>query len=245
MATRCEYLTARCPYGCEVWLHPRAVGPHADRCPGHPWTDVRLPVTQVILPDTDVEQVRQICPPDTLHRPTFSSDRLLRARPGMYLPNALLSGIVIESPLDGVTGRRWWTVARSAHQQGHSSHTALRDRDEFLHLEQQLGLTGHLVQCDICGDDITPRHLANHRRTNSVCRFLADTAEVHTFWNLGYRDPYSIRNDGVPITWTELNGRVAWRNRLHVVRFRLWTAVLLRADDHTSRSNSQPISAPR
>lgn len=32
MATRCEYLTARCPYGCEVWLHPKAVAPHADRC---------------------------------------------------------------------------------------------------------------------------------------------------------------------------------------------------------------------
>lgn len=34
--TKCEYLTARCPTGCEVWLHPKAVTPHEARCPGHP-----------------------------------------------------------------------------------------------------------------------------------------------------------------------------------------------------------------
>ena len=39
MRSRCEYLTARCTYGCEVWLHPRAVAPHRDRCAGHRWTD--------------------------------------------------------------------------------------------------------------------------------------------------------------------------------------------------------------
>lgn len=231
MATRCEYLTARCPYGCEVWLHPRAVRPHADRCPGHPWTDDRLPVTQVILSDTDVEQARRICPPEILHPPTFTTDRVLKPRAGMRLHGGLLRGIVVESPLEGVTGRRWWTVARAAHEQGQSTRTALADADKFLHLERQVGLAGHFVQCDICSDDITPRRLAGHRRTNSVCRFLADTAEVHAFWILGYRDPYSIRGYGVPTTWTELNGRVAWRNRLHVVRFRLWTAVLLRVED--------------
>lgn len=65
----------------------------------------------------------------------------------------------------------------------------------------------------------------SHHKTNSVCRFLADNAEVRTFWRLGDRDPYLVQSDGVPITWTELNSRVDWRNRLHIVRFRLWTAV--------------------
>lgn len=148
MATRCEYLTARCPFGCEVWLHPRAVGPHADRCPGHPWTDDRLPVTQVTLADDDAERARRICPPDTLHRPTFSGDRLLKPRPGMYLRVGLVSGIVVESPLERVTGRRWWTVVRTADERSQSTDAA-SDPDEFLHLEQQLGLAGHFVRCDI------------------------------------------------------------------------------------------------
>lgn len=234
MATRCEYLTARCPFGCEVWLHPRAVGPHADRCRGHPWTDDRLPVRQVILADDDVERAGRLCPPGTVHRPTFSGDRLLKPKVGMYLRANLVSGIVVESPLESVTGRRWWTVVRAAEERGLSTDAA-RDPVAFVHLEQQLGLAGHFVRCDICGDDVTERRLANHRRANSVCRFLADSAEVRTFWNLGYRDPYCVREQGVPITWTDLNGRAAWRNRLHVVRFRLWTAVLLRVDSDTSR----------
>ncbi len=228
MGTRCEYLTARCPFGCEVWLHPRAVTPHADRCPGHPWTDKRVPVTQVILADADAARARDICPPEVLHEPRFSDDRLMKPRPKMYLHAALVGGIVVESPLKGVTGRRWWTVVRAASEQGGTD--AARDADEFLRLERRLGLADHFVCCDICGNDTTPRGQAIHRRTNSVCRFLADTAEVHTFWDLGYRDPYSVRDQGVPITWTELNSRVAWRNRLHVVRFRLWTSVLIRAD---------------
>ncbi|MCC7077180.1 MAG: hypothetical protein IT198_08650, partial [Acidimicrobiia bacterium] len=95
------------------------------------------------------------------------------------------------------------------------------------HLEQQLGLVDRFASCTICGDDITPNRMKNHHKTNSVCRFLADTAEVRTLWNLGYRDPYLVRGDGVPITWTELTSRVAWRTRLHIVRFRLWTAVLI------------------
>ena len=65
---------------------------------------------------------------------------------------------------------------------------------------------------------------------SSLCRFLSDTAEVRTFWDLGYRDPFSLRADGVPTTWTELNSRTHWRNQVHIVRFRLWTAVLISMD---------------
>ena len=199
MRSRCGYLTARCPYGCEVWLHPRAVGPHGDRCPGHRWTDNRMPVTQVALSDQQADLARLICPPTQLLRPSFSGDRLLNPRPGMRLHDSLVAGVVVQSPFPDITGRRWWTVLRSAHEQGWATDPAL-DPDGFHHLEKQLGLVDHFASCAICGDDITPNRMKAHHKVNSVCRFLSDTAEVRTFWKLGYRDPYVLQNDGVPIT---------------------------------------------
>lgn len=230
MRSRCEYLTARCPYGCEVWLHPRAVAPHHGRCPGHRWTDRRLPVTQTVLSDEQADLARRICPPEQLRPPEFSGDRLLSPRPGMRLHAGLVAGVVVESPVPAVTGRRWWTVVRTAHQQGLSPESA-REPEGFHHLEQRLGLVDRFASCAVCGDDITPNRMKNHQKTNSVCRFLADTAEVRSFWDLGYRDPYLVRAEGIPITWTELNSRVAWRSRVHIVRFRLWTAVLIAGAD--------------
>jgi len=199
MRSRCGYLTARCPYGCEVWLHPRAVGPHGDRCPGHRWTDNRMPVTQVALSDQQADLARLICPPTQLLRPSFSGDRLLNPRPGMRLHDSLVAGVVVQSPFPDITGRRWWTVLRAAHEQGWATDPAL-DPDGFHHLEKQLGLVDHFASCAICGDDITPNRMKAHHKVNSVCRFLSDTAEVRTFWKLGYRDPYVLQNDGVPIT---------------------------------------------
>ena len=199
MRSRCGYLTARCPYGCEVWLHPRAVGPHGDRCPGHRWTDNRMPVTQVALSDQQADLARLICPPTQLLRPSFSGDRLLNPRPGMRLHDSLVAGVGVQSPFPDITGRRWWTVLRAAHEQGWATDPAL-DPDGFHHLEKQLGLVDHFASCAICGDDITPNRMKAHHKVNSVCRFLSDTAEVRTFWKLGYRDPYVLQNDGVPIT---------------------------------------------
>ena len=125
MRSRCGYLTARCPYGCKVWLHPRAVGPHGDRCPGHRWTDNRMPVTQVALSDQQADLARLICPPTQLLRPSFSGDRLLNPRPGMRLHDSLVAGVVVQSPFPDVTGRRWWTVLRAAHEQGWDTDPAL------------------------------------------------------------------------------------------------------------------------
>lgn len=155
-------------------------------------------------------------------------DRACTPRPGMRLHDSLVAGVVVQSPFPDVTGRRWWTVLRAAHEQGWDTDPAL-DHDCFHHLEKQLGLVDHFTSCATCGDDITPNRMKAHHRTNSVCRFLSDTAEVNTFWNLGYSDPYVLQDDGVPITWTELNSRVAWRTRLHIIRFRLWTAVMISA----------------
>ena len=225
--TKCEYLTARCPYGCEVWLHPRAVLPHAHRCRGVPWTESRRPVAEVLLANEDADDARRLLPSSVLAKPNISGDRLLHPRPGMYLHESAVQGIVVRSPLVQVTGRRWWTVARTAIGDGHSIELAFCI-ERFVALERSLGLEGHFVPCEVCGDDMTARGLRGHQRTNSVCRFLSDVAEVRTFWDLGYRDPFSLRDDGVPITWTELSSRAPWRNRVHIVRFRLWTAVLYR-----------------
>lgn len=226
--TKCEYLTARCTTGCEVWLHPKAVGPHAPRCPGRPWTDKRRPATEFLLADDAAEQARQLCPPECLRAPEFSSDRLLYPRPGMYLCVGVTAGVVVRSPLDMVTGRRWWAVLRTAAEQGTPLDPGV-GLDDFLCIEQRLGLADHFVRCEVCGDDLSRHGLKGHQRSNSVCRFLADVAEVHKFWDQGYRDPYQLQGEGVPITWTELNQRARWRNRLHIVRFRLWTAVLIAA----------------
>lgn len=126
---------------------------------------------------------------------------------------------------------------RTGHEEGWSTDLALQPAS-FHHLEQQLGLVDRFASCTICGDDITPSRMKNHQKTNSVCRFLADTVGVRTFWKLGYRDPYLLQGNGIPITWTEMQSRVtwtemqsrvAWRARLHIVRFRLWTAVMISA----------------
>lgn len=227
--TRCEYLTARCTHGCEVWLHPKAVAPHAGRCTGERWTDRRRPVTQVFLNNEEAHEAIQICPPELLDHPKFSEDRILKPRPGMYVHDHMNRGLVLRSPLPNVTGRRWRTVVHGATQAGRPIDAAF-EPDTFHRLEEELDLVDYLVGCDVCGDDVKPRGLKTHRRSNSVCRFLADTAEVRTFWGLGYRDPYILQADGVPTTWTELNSRVRWRNCLHIVRFRLWTAVLVRPE---------------
>lgn len=226
MATHCTYLTARCPHGCEVWLHPKAVVPHGHRCEGVPWTDHRRPITEVLLAEDAAELARSFLPPEVLHRPEFSDDRLLRPKPGMYLRVDVVAGVVVRSPLAEVSGRRWWTVVRTAAEVGRAIDAAF-DAQGFERLEHELGTADTLVRCEVCGDDVSRRGLRNHQARNSVCRSLANVTEVRTFWDLGYRDPYGLRDRGVPLTWAELNGRVHWRNRLHVIPFRLWTAVLI------------------
>jgi hypothetical protein len=57
-----------------------------------------------------------------------------------------------------------------------------------------------LASYTICCDDITPNRMTHHHKANSVCRFLADTAEVRTLWSLGNCDPYLVQGDGTPTT---------------------------------------------
>lgn len=226
--TKCEYLTARCPTGCEVWLHPKAVTPHEARCPRQPWTAGRRPPSEVLLADEAAEEARRLSPPELLKEPRFSTDRLLHPRPGGYLRVGITTGVVVRWPLATVTGRRWWAVMHTAAQQG-TLFDPTCSLDDFMRAERRLGLENHFVRCEVCGDELSQRGLKSHQRSNSVCRFLADVAEVHAFWDEGYRDPYRRQGDGIPITWTELNQKACWRRRLHIVRFRLWTAVLISA----------------
>jgi hypothetical protein len=231
-------LTARCLGGCEVWLHPKAVPAHTDRCPRVPWTDRRLPVSEVLLAGDQARQALEICPDEVLALPTFSKDRGQRYVPGLYLREEVRLGIVVRSPLEGITGRRWWRAFRLAAQQGTPRDRAF-DPAGFDALERSLGIAGTLVTCEICGDDLPPGRLGHHQRTNSVCRFLADTATVQRLWDTGYRDPYSLRHEGLPLTWYQLKSRVAWRDRLHIVPFRLWNAVLLAPEPSEASNNAE------
>ncbi|HEX5266059.1 MAG TPA: hypothetical protein VFW24_04750, partial [Acidimicrobiales bacterium] len=58
------------------------------------------------------------------------------------------------------------------------------------------------------------------------CRWIRAAAQVRLAWDQGWRDPFSLGR-GTPLTWAELQRTVRWRNRIRVVRFPLWTAVLL------------------
>jgi hypothetical protein len=221
-----EYLTARCPTGCEAWIPAKAVPAHVDRCPRARWTDLRLPLNEILLTGIDADIAKLVCPEELLLPPTFRPERFRRYGSGLYLATNITAGVVVQSPLTGVTARRWWRACRAATEQGRPR-GPLFDAAAFGAFEQELDVADGLISCEICGDDVTAHMIARHQRTNSACRFMADTARVRELWAEGYRDPYSLRHLDVPTTWTKLHSRVAWRRRLFVVPFRLWNAVLL------------------
>lgn len=75
-------LTARCPQGCETWLHPRAVWLHTNdpkRCREHPSVDDLADSTLIAAPLA--QEVAAILPRHLVSRPHFSGDRLLHPRP--------------------------------------------------------------------------------------------------------------------------------------------------------------------
>ncbi len=105
--TPCRYLTARCPGGCESWLHPRAVETHVNlgRCRGKPWVDdvedsALVPQPAAVLFGERLPAVH-IRPFDITH------DTVLRLRSGERMRYEVLQGIVVRSPLEGVPSRRW------------------------------------------------------------------------------------------------------------------------------------------
>jgi hypothetical protein len=228
--TKVHYLTARCPQGCEAWLHPLAVEPHlldADRCRKRPWVDEIADEALVSAPLA--EDIVQVLPARLLTRPTFSEDRLRSPNPDNYIRIDLCQGVMVRSPVPGVRAQRWAVVtSAAARERGAPAIQMATTASGFRELEQQLTAEGRLTQCPICTDTTMVKGLRNHQARNRACRWRVAAAEVRRLWAEGFRDPYSV--DGAPLKWGDLNARATWRRRTRVVRFPAWTAVLIRAE---------------
>lgn len=225
--TKVHYLTARCPQGCEAWLHPLAVEPHLldpDRCRKRPWVDEIPDLALVAAPLA--HDMADALPPDLLSRP-FSEGRMLSPNPDNYIRIDLCQGVMVRSPVPGVRAQRWAVVtSAAAREYGASAIQRATTLDGFAELEQQLVAQGRLTQCPICGDTTMVNGLRNHQGRNRACRWRVAAAAVRTLWADGWRDPYSVA--GAPLKWGELTAAARWRQRMQVVRFPAWTAVLLR-----------------
>lgn len=226
--TKVQYLTARCPQGCEAWLHPLAVEPHLldpNRCRKRPWVDEIPDLALVAAPFA--QDMAEVLSPDLLSRPSFSEERILSPDPDNYIRIDLCQGVMVRSPVPGVRAQRWAVVTSAAAREcGPSAIQWATTLDGFAELEQQLLAQGRLTQCPICDDTTMVKGLRNHQARNRACRWRVAAAEVRRRWADGWRDPYSV--DGAPSKWGELIATIRWRQRTHVVRFPAWTAVLLR-----------------
>jgi hypothetical protein len=227
---RSTYLTARCPTGCEAWLHPYALDQHLDgRCRGHPWVD-DLPDTAVI--PTGYTGVILGCVDEALIG-TVGSERSGRvdARDGRLRhpapPNP--GTLRLRSPLDGVPARRWLVVALAAADRfGNDGIRQALDPDRFSELQDELLPAGAYLDCPICGTFIHSRALRGHQATSAICGWRRGALEVRCAWRDGWRDPHSV--PGAPMTWGELCRSTRWRRLLRTVVFPRWIAVLLPPD---------------
>ena len=228
--SKVHYLTARCPQGCEAWLHPRAVEPHLgdpDRCRTRPWVDEIADEALISAPLA--HDVAKVLPPALLSRPSFSGERLRSADPDDYLNIDLCQGVMVRSPVPGVRAQRWAVVTSAvARDRGVAAIDEATSAAGFAALETQLRAEGRLTVCSICGDTTTVRGLRSHQARNRACRWRVAAEEVRRRWTQGWRDPYSV--PGAPLKWGELNATAMWRRRTDVVRFPAWTGVLIRTD---------------
>lgn len=225
MRTKSHYLTVRCPFGCEAWLHPKALRPHESRCARHEWTDAVKDGALVADPLASV--LRRHLAPELCSRPTFSDDRILKPGQNEYLYPELLHGSIVHSPIPGVPARTWaYVVAVSVRTYGEPIVIRAMEPAGFRDLEAEVQAYERFVACDDCGTVVTQRGLRSHRAGSSLCRWQRAVAEVAQSWDVGYRDPWTLRPT-VPLTWGELNRFVAMRRRLKTVRFPRWTAVLV------------------
>jgi hypothetical protein len=215
---RFTYLTARCPQGCECWLHPGAVDAHVEfgRCRGRPWVD-DADETVIVTGDIVYLLVAAL-PADVFVYPGADDVPIynLLGEPAVRLA----------SPLHGVAPRPWLHTALAAvDRDGRGALDDAMDSVRFAHLEAQFGDRGRFVLCPHCGQTLERRGLAGHQGSSSRCRWIRAAREVRLAWQEGWRDPYSM-GGGTPVTWGDLQ-RAAWRDRIWTVRFPRWTAVLL------------------
>jgi hypothetical protein len=135
--------------------------------------------------------------------------------------------ITISSPIPGIAPRQWLQVALAAVEaDGSQALVHVLDPVRFPDLEAKFAQPELLTVCSDCGDTVERRGLITHQVRSTRCRWVHAAREVRVTWEQGWRDPYSLPA-GTPLTWTELQRTVRWRNRIRVVPFPNWTAVLL------------------
>ena len=224
--TRCRYLTARCPTGCESWLHPRAVEAHIEpgRCRGKPWVDDLQ--DDALIPEPAASTFSQRMPAHLVGPVNVSQDRLGRFHPAERLRYDVLDGIVVRSPIDGVRARRWLYVVTAAIER-HGPQVVDRALTPvgFREVERELDPDGWLVDCPDCGDAVGRSGIKLHRARSTLCRWKRAETEVRTLLDEGWRDPFTV--PGAPLKWDLLQAKAAWRRRVRTVEFPRWTAVLL------------------
>lgn len=187
---RCRYLTARCPVGCESWLHPRAVAGHVGlgRCRGEPWVD--SVEDSALVPKASASLFAWRLPAALVGRVNVSEDRVLRLRSAEGVWDDVLQGIVIRSPVEGVNARRWMYVIRAA--------VELRGPDVveegmtprgFSELERELQVDDWLIDCPDCGEPVKRSRINLHRTKSTLCRWRRARDEVRRLWQAAWRDP--------------------------------------------------------
>jgi hypothetical protein len=228
--SRCRYLTARCPSGCECWLHPRAVSAHLQpgRCQGRPWTD-RVP-NETLVPAPVADVVRGILDPPLVRLVMVSQDRILGLRSSEYVRDEVLQGIVVRSPLEGVKARRWVSIVLAAlDRHGPLTVKLACTPAGFVELETTFDRPHSRGDCPHCGQKIPLRTMKQHQARNTLCRWQRAAHAVRTLWADGWRDPFVIPS--APLRWDELQRRAYWRRRTQTVVFPRWVAVLILPPD--------------
>lgn len=229
--SRCRYLTARCPSGCECWLHPRAVAAHLQpgRCQGRPW--VAAVPDETLVPAPVADALRNVLDPRLVRPVKVSQDRILRLRSSEGVRDEVLQGIVVRSPLEGVKARRWAAIAAAALERyGPVAVELACTPAGFIELETTLDIdrARPVGDCSHCGETIPLRQMKLHQARSTLCRWRRAAQAVRAFWGDGWRDPFVV--PGAPLRWDEFQ-RGFWRRRTRTVEFPRWVAVLILPPD--------------
>lgn len=223
--TRCRYLMARCPTGCESWLHPRAVEGHLQpgRCSGRAWVDTVE--DSALVPQPDASLLVERVPPELVGPLEVSEDRM-RFSSTPRLCADVVQGIVIRSPIQGVSARRWLYIVRAAtDRQGPDAIERAITPGGFAEFERELNADDWLVDCPDCGETVKRSRINLHRAGSTRCRWERARTEVRALWEIGYRDPFSVPT--APLDWEALRRTATWRRRVRTIEFPRWVAVMV------------------